>query len=282
MQYFKGYYFKCSENGKSIAMIPALHHDGKRRNASLQIITEDKVYIVPYSHIKFEKGIIRLGKNLFSEKGMVLNVDCGGCKINGRLCFQKLKKLKYDIMGPFKYVPFLQCRHSVISMRHSVKGEVNINDKKYSFHNGVGYIEGDRGRSFPKEYIWTQCHFENGSLMLAVADIPFMGFSFKGIIGAVVINGKEYRIATYLGARIYRIGNNTVIIKQGKYKLYARLLEEKHQELNAPVNGEMIRTIHESVSCKAYYKFSYKNRTLLEFESDNASFEYEMGEIFIS
>ncbi len=29
MQYFKGYYFKCSENGKSIAMIPALHHDGK-------------------------------------------------------------------------------------------------------------------------------------------------------------------------------------------------------------------------------------------------------------
>lgn len=278
MQYFKGYYFKCSENDRSFAMIPALHHDGKRRNASLQIITEDKVYIVPYSDIKFKKGIIRLGRNLFSEKGMSLNVDYDGCKINGKVYFKKLKKLKYDIMGPFQYVPFLQCRHSVVSMMHSVKGEIIINDTNYSFHNGVGYIEGDRGRSFPKEYIWTQCHFKNGSLMLAVADIPFLGFSFKGIIGAVVIAGTEYRIATYLGAKISHAGNNTVIIRQGKYKLYAKLLEEKHQDLNAPVNGEMIRTIHESVSCRAYYKFSYKNRTLVEFESDNASFEYEMRE----
>lgn len=278
MQYFKGYYFKCSENGRSFAMIPALHHDGKKRNASLQIITEDKVYIVPYSNIKFKKGIIRLGRNLFSEKGMSLNVDYDGCKINGKVYFKKLKKLKYDIMGPFQYVPFLQCRHSVVSMMHSVKGEIIINDTNYRFHNGVGYIEGDRGRSFPKEYIWTQCHFKNGSLMLAVADIPFLGFSFKGIIGAVVIAGTEYRIATYLGAKISHLGNNTVIIRQGKYKLYAKLLEEKHQDLNAPVNGEMIRTIHESVSCRAYYKFSYKNRTLVEFESDNASFEYEMRE----
>lgn len=278
MQYFKGYYFKCSENDKSFAMIPALHHDGKRRNASLQIITEDGVYIVPYSNIRFKKGIIRLGRNLFSEKGMSLNVDYDGCKINGKVYFKKLKKLRYDIMGPFKYIPFLQCRHSVVSISHFVKGQIIINDTNYSFNNGVGYIEGDRGRSFPREYIWTQCHFKNGSLMLAVADIPLMGFSFKGIIGAVVIDGKEYRIATYLGARISHIGNNAAIIRQGKYKLYAKLLEEKHQDLNAPVNGEMIRTIHESVSCRAYYKFSYKNRVLLEFESDNASFEYEMKE----
>lgn len=259
-------------------MIPALHHDGKRRNASLQIITENQVYIVPYSDIRFKKGIIRLGRNLFSEKGMSLDVDYAGCKINGKVYFKRLKKLRYDIMGPFKYIPFLQCRHSVVSIRHFIKGQIMINDTNYSFNNGVGYIEGDRGRSFPREYIWTQCHFKNGSLMLAVADIPLIGFSFKGIIGAIVIDGKEYRIATYLGARISHIGNNTVIIRRRRYKLYAKLLEEKHQDLNAPINGEMIRTIHESVSCRAYYKFSYKNRDLLEFESDNASFEYEIRE----
>lgn len=277
MQYFKGFYFKCSENNKSFAMIPALHHDGNRKNASLQIITKEQVYSIPYSDISFQRGIIRLGRNLFSEKGMSLNVDYDGCKINGKVYFKRLKKLKYDIMGPFRYIPFLQCRHSVVSMRHSVRGSIMINDTNYRFNNGVGYIEGDRGRSFPKEYIWTQCHFGNGSLMLAVADIPFMGFSFKGIIGAVVIDGREYRIATYLGARISHIGNRVVMIRQGNYKFYAKLLEETHQDLNAPINGEMIRTIHESVSCRAYYKFSYKNRDLLEFESDNASFEYEMG-----
>ncbi len=277
MQYFKGYYFKCSENDKSVALIPALHHNGNRKNASLQVITGEQVYSIPYSDIKFQNGIIKLGRNLFSEKGMSLDVNYGDCKIKGKVYFKSLKKLSYDIMGPFRYIPFLQCRHSVVSMRHFVKGNIVINDTNYSFNNGVGYIEGDRGYSFPKEYIWTQCHFKNGSLMLAVADIPFGIFSFKGIIGAVVIDGKEYRIATYLGARISYMGNNTVIIKQGNYKLYASLLEEHHQDLSAPVNGEMIRTIRESVSGRAYYRFSHKNRALLELESDNASFEYEMG-----
>lgn len=43
----------------------------------------------------------------------------------------------------------------------------------------------------------------------------------------------------------------------------------------APNHGLMNRTIHESVSCKAYYRFSYKEKVLFEFVSDRASFEFE-------
>lgn len=43
--------------------------------------------------------------------------------------------------------------------------------------------------------------------MLSVADIPMAGIHFTGIIGAILWMGKEYRIATYLGARVVKIQN---------------------------------------------------------------------------
>ena len=122
-------------------------------------------------------------------------------------------------MGPFRYVPFMECRHSVVSMKHTVNGSININGKAYSFDNAAGYIEGDRGYSFPKRYIWTQCIFENGSLMLSVADIPFGLFSFTGIIGIIHVNKKEYRFATYLRAKAVKIEKGEIIIKHMRVHL---------------------------------------------------------------
>lgn len=279
-QYFRGYYFKCCGEGSTAAFIPALHVDGEESSASLQVITGDTVFIIPYRDIKFDKhGFgVKIGRNYFSGRGMSLNVNTKGCKIHGKIRFGPLTKLKYNIMGPFQCIPFMQCRHTVISMSHTVKGDIQINDERYSFKNGTGYIEGDCGSSFPSEYIWTQCHCKNGSVMVAVADIPLMGLNFKGIIGIVMIGDKEYRIATYSGARVVSVSGDTVVIRQGKYKLSARLIEPNHQELNAPVNGKMARTIHESVSCRAEYVFSYRGKKMLEFTSDEASFEFEMGE----
>lgn len=178
-------------------------------------------------------------------------------------------------MGPFKFVPFMQCRHSVYSMKHKIKGQITVNGQRYIFNSGVGYIEGDGGSSFPNRYIWTQCCFKQGSIMLSVADIPILGFHFTGIIGVVLLNGKEYRIATYLGAKVKYVGNNTVSIKQGNYQLTATLVEKNSHPLYAPENGKMSRTIYENASCKASYRFSYKGKILSEFTSSRASFEYE-------
>ena len=45
--------------------------------------------------------------------------------------------------------------------------------------------------------------------------------------------------------------------------------------LRAPERGEMLRTIRESAACRARYRFQKDGRTLLAFETDRASFEYE-------
>ncbi len=275
--YFKGWYFKCSTKDKTIAFIPAYHYSNNKKSASLQIITDEKAVNIPFDTLEYhEKPLyVKIGNCVFSHKGIILDFKDDGLTLEGKICFEELSPIKYDIMGPFKYVPFMQCRHSVYSMSHKIGGQISVNDQLYNFENGIGYIEGDRGRSFPKKYIWTQCCFDNNSLMLSVADIPFLGFHFTGIIGVFLLNGKEYRLATYLGAKIKQISENTVTVKQGSFELTAKLLKKNAQPLAAPTNGDMRRTIHESASCQAYYRFSHKDRILCEFTTDKASFEFE-------
>ncbi|MGN0620447.1 MAG: tocopherol cyclase family protein [Porcipelethomonas sp.] len=275
--YFKGWYFKCSNKTKTIAFIPAFHRNNHKEAASLQIITDDAAFSIPFQSLQYRENplAVKMGENVFSEKGIRLNIKHDKLSANGALRFSGLSPIQYDIMGSFRFVPFMQCRHSVYSMRHRIDGQITVKGQQYVFRKGTGYIEGDCGSSFPKEYIWTQCHYRNGSLMLSVADIPLSGFHFTGIIGVIMLNGNEYRIATYLGAEVKQIGKDSVTIKQGDYQLTAKLLQKNPYPLAAPNNGIMNRTIHESASCMVYYQFSYKGKVLFEFISNRASFEFE-------
>lgn len=275
--YFKGWYFKCCTKEKTIAFIPAYHQNTNNKTASLQIITDDSAFNIPFQDLKYrEKPLhIKIDDCILSENGMKLNIQTKEVNVRGILKFSEISPIQYDIMGPFKFVPFMQCKHSIFSMKHQINGQIMLNGHQYIFKHGTGYIEGDCGISFPERYVWTQCHFKNGSLMLSVADIPFLGFRFTGIIGIVLLNGKEYRIATYFGAKMKYIGKNTVAVQQGNFRLTAKLLEKNAHQLYAPDNGKMNRTIHENASCKAYYRFSCKKQILCEFVSNRASFEFE-------
>jgi len=111
--------------------------------------------------------------------------------------------------------------------------------------------------------------------MLSVADIPFGLFRFTGIIGFVYLHGKEYRLATYLGAKPVRITSGEIIVRQGKYSLIIKPEDFSGHPLKAPVSGAMHRTIYEHPSCKVYFRFEENQKTLLELTAPNAAFEYE-------
>lgn len=275
--YFYGWYFKCQNNMQTFAVIPAFHKTNGICTCSIQVITNDGVWSVefPGTQWKRGKGLLSIGKNRFSKYGIQLSVNTPKLKLKGKLKFSELNPLKYDIMGPFCCVPFMECRHSVFSMHHFVNGMVSINGRKYTFRNDQGYWEGDRGHSFPKNYIWSQCFFIGGSVVLSVAEIPMARRHFMGIISVILWRGKEYRIATYLGAKVKYVGNRTICIGQGELELEVKLLREKKSPLRAPADGSMIRTVHESPSCRTYFCFRNKGSILFEFVSDQASFEYE-------
>jgi hypothetical protein len=282
-QYFKGWYFKVQSDKQAVAIIPAMHIDkSRKKSASIQIITESAAWALwfPYDQFicKGNQLQIKIGDNEFTQQGLKLHIETDTVSAYGDLQFGPLTPLAYDIMGPFCYVPFMECRHSVFSMTHQVKGTLHINQKEYRFDESVGYIEGDRGRSFPSVYLWTQCNFFDetpNSIMLSVAKIPLGFLDFTGIIGVIFWHGKEYRIATYLGAKVVKIGKGEIVIKQGGLKLTAVLIEKQGSLLYAPVSGNMERLIHESLFCTAYYMLEEDDRKIFEFRSDRASFEYE-------
>lgn len=277
--YFCGWYFKAQSGDRTLAVIAAYHSADNNPTCSLQFITDTGAWNVVFPYNKFNKSKdgfhVSIGNSTFSTSGITLDVHEEGIDVSGNLVYGLWTPIKYDIMGPFRFVPFMECRHSVISMYHTVNGKILLNGEEFVFNNSSGYIEGDRGYSFPKVYSWTQCIFEGGSLMLSIADIPFGPFRFTGIIGVVYLGGKEYRIATYLGAKQEKIENGEIIVKQGKMKFTAKLIEKHALPLKAPTRGEMSRIIRESASCRASYKLEIAGETLLCFESDKASFEYE-------
>lgn len=61
-------------------------------------------------------------------------------------------------------------------------------------------------------------------------------------------------------------------------ELETALLERSGHALQAPMNGDMVRTIHESTACRAFYRFCKEGHTLFEIETQMASFEYEFPE----
>lgn len=273
--YFCGWYFKCQSEKQTLAVIPAVHRSLQDKSCSIQLITDEGAWNFVFPYKDCQHFPIQIKDNSFDKNGISLNLKTPECTAVGSIRFGAVSPLRYDIMGPFKYVPFMECQHSVVSMKHTVNGELNINGMPYRFENALGYIEGDRGYSFPKEYAWTQCFFDGGSVMLSVADIPFGLFHFTGIIGVVLWHGKEYRIATYLGAKAVRIEGGEIVIHQGRSVLSVKLIEKNAHPLHAPIGGVMSRTIHESASCRASYRFEENGRTLFSFDSDRASFEYE-------
>ena len=276
---FCGWYFRCRSGDRTVALIPAAHTANGVRSGSLQIISDAGNWLIPFSRenirVSPDKPRAVLGKSVFRENGVWLDLYTDRLSVAGELRFGPLSTLRYDVMGPFRYVPFMECRHSVASMQHTINGSLRINETDYSFRDGMGYIEGDRGHSFPQQYAWTQCFFESGSLVLSVAEIPLGPLRFTGVICVIHFQGREYRLATYLGAKAEKIRDGEIIIRQGRLALTAALLEKNAYFLKAPASGAMTRSIRENVSCRAKYRFSVEGRTVFAFETEKAAFEFE-------
>lgn len=258
--YFKGYYYKHQKNDYTISFIPGISNN----HEFIQIITSDNSYYIPYI-----KG------NIFSKYGIMIDINYDNISIKGKIQYEDLHPIKRDIMGPFKYFP-MECKHEIVSMNHKLNGSLIINKKFIDFKGGNGYIEGDYGKSFPKEYIWVQSNDlpNNTSIMVSIANIPFMNTKFKGCICIIYYNDEEYRMASYLGARIIKYNQKKIIIKQGKYLLVANINNNKGYNLKAPYLGEMKKTIIESTNCNTRFRFYKNKRLIFDYNSKNSTYEY--------
>ena len=87
--------------------------------------------------------------------------------------------------------------------------------------------------------------------MCSIANIPFLLFNFIGLICSLIIDGLEYRFATYNNSKIVKYDINddkiNIILKKGDYFLYIKAIDNDGLKLVAPVKGEMNKDIKESI-----------------------------------
>lgn len=290
--YFEGWFYKqVSEDEKSvISFIPGislfdndLHsfvqymYIGLDRNGGKVIKSGYVKYPLKDFTFSNDPFMIKIGKNIFSESMVSVNLTDGKMNIKGNFNLGEFTPIKRsilmpNIMGFFAYIPKMECYHGVISMNHEVNGILRINSEDIDFNNGKGYIEKDWGTSFPKQYIWIQCNnFKNKttSVFSSAANIPFMEKSFRGYISNLSVDGKEYRFATYNNSilKIESItGKNVVIIfenKKAKLKIEAALRQPA--ELIAPQEGKMQKIIKEELSGEVkIYLLNKQNKDIYE------------------
>lgn len=299
--YFYGWYYRCQGADGILAVIPAVHLSEGKSSCSIQMITQAvslyREFPAESFRINRKRGILQIGENLFTKKGIRLDfqassVEKGGnenaCSgdshsgesitVRGTLRFGRFAEPKYDIMGPFALISGMECRHAVYSMRHTVNGAVSIGKEQIRFENGAGYMEGDSGTSFPDKYVWTQHFLTEGSFMLAAASIPLAGMHFTGTVGFLFYKNREYRFATYLGASVTRMRENELMIRQGRFRIRVRFPEQGGRMLKAPECGQMTRRVRENIACRAEYTVMYGRRVLLHTVTGQAASECDTKE----
>lgn len=266
---FEGWYFKHQKGKETLALIPGRAKSG----AFVQVITNRRSLHFDVPGLQVD-DTIQAGGCIFGTDGVVL--DLPGVK--GRLSYGPFSRLSGDIMGPFRFFP-MECRHGVISMRHRVRGSVEVEGETLDFDGGTGYIEKDSGTSFPSEYLWLQCNDFSFpcSIMAAVARIPFAGLHFTGCICSVLYGGKEYRLATYRGARVTAAGPKKLCIEQGPYRLEVSVTDRGNgHSLYSPVRGAMSGQIKECNNASGRFRLFLRDTALFDLSSENVSFECEL------
>jgi len=282
-KYFEGWYFKhVSSDLKHVwSFIPGISINDNEPHSFIQVIngiTGKSDYIsFPVDSFKWdkEKVFIKIGDSVFTDKYIDLNIKSGSINIEGRIdfidCVNYPKTIfSPGIMGWYSFVPYMECKHGIISVNHSLNGGINADGTVIDFTGGKGYIEKDWGTSFPEAWIWMQSNnFSNNgtSFTFSVAKIPWIGKFFIGFISFLFYNGEFIVFSTYnksaLTDLVHDENSVSMTLKNKKYILKVRTAKKTFGELKAPVSGNMSRRIKESVDSEVVLSLYDMNNNIL-------------------
>lgn len=293
--YFEGWYYKfvTADLSMTMSFIPGISINKKDPHSFIQVIInnneEIKTRYIKYNKNEFsydfDNDVLRLGNCVFSLGRVSIDIKDEDFEVDGLIEITNITPIKTtfispSIMGFFHYFPRMECNHDVVSMNHSINGEISIGKEKITFVEGKGYIEKDYGKSFPSKYIWIQTnHFKSldASLMFSYATIPYLGMKFRGLIANLITGDKEYRFATYNLSSVKKIeiDDNRVFveIKKGKYYLSLEGTNRHTIPLVAPKDGSMNNYIKEGLSGEVKVILKEKNKVIFSDLGVNAGIE---------
>jgi len=297
-RYFEGWYFKCisADRKHAVAIIPGMAADPQGvRHAFIQMIDavsgKTAYFHFPFSDFTAQRDRfdVQIDQNHFSAAGLSLNIASTEGTLKGNLKFLGAhvfpsSRFSPGIMGPFSFIPLMECYHAIIHLSHGLEGSIEIDGVTMDFTGGAGYIEKDYGSSFPRTYLWLQAsHFDHGdaSFVFSRARIPFLGRSFPGFFAYFSdFRHPACRFATYNRSKLLNwqvdpeLGtcSGKLIGPAGTLVFQAQMAGGGH--LRAPVDGLMDRVIVESITASVTLRLVDRQGQLIyEGSSSEAGME---------
>lgn len=215
-----------------------------------------------FEHSRFipdpDKFRITIDDNIFSEQELRINLPTmkANLQFSGNIPWPN-QWYSPGIMGPYTFLPFMECYHGIVSMDHTIAGQIEIDDEIIDFRNGRGYIEKDWGQSFPSAYIWLQSnHFSQPgiSVKVSVAKIPYLGYSFVGFIAGIWLGNQLIQFTTYNLSSLRKSVIDTekveLVMENKSFRLEIRVQREPATALASPILGLMDGRIEESMKAR--------------------------------
>ena len=264
-KYFEGWYFKVlnEQETNAFAIIPGIAIDDQGKGQAFIQVLDGKKQTARYHKFGVDEFSpspdrfnITIQNNNFSLQS--LHLDLPGLK--GELHFSNPvlwpnRWYSPGIMGPYTFLPLMECYHGIVSMDHEINGQIEVEGEVLDFNNGRGYIEKDWGQSFPSAYIWLQSnHFSQPgiSVKVSVAKIPYLGYSFVGFIAGVWLGDRLIQFTTYNRSVLRKSTIDTekveLVMENKKFRLEILVRRETATVLASPILGLMDGRIEESMN----------------------------------
>lgn len=268
---FEGWYLKFvdAEGQQPYALIPGVFL-GEDRHAFLQVL-DGRAGTAAYHRFPIEtfsaapdRFEVEIAGNRFSTAGVSLDIDADQSSakqgLRGEVRFGPwqpwpVTTFSPGIMGPYSFVPFMQCNHGILSLDHAIDGFIEVDGKRTAVDGGRGYIEKDWGRGFPAGYVWTHSnHFDRPGVCLtaAVATIPWLTGAFRGYIIGVLVDGELYRFTTYTKSVLEQLTMSDthlrLCIRNRTHRLDVHARKADGATLFAPYEEQMIERVAETMT----------------------------------
>jgi hypothetical protein len=269
--FFEGWYYKISfdDYKNTLVVIPGVHMNDENQHAFIMVAYENTSHYYRFPLESFSSStdeyILKIDdeKNLFSYDKLLVNLqpkdgDDATESFRMNLTFSShsiipdLSVIAPGTMGPYSWIPTMQCYHHVLSMKYHIHGSIEINQAENITMSGVGYLEKDWGNSFPSIWIWGQANqwanlpsTSSASLFFSLALIPwYFNLEFAGFLIVFEYNHQFYRFNTYLQSIVNDLSVNKDT-NQFSFNVYDVLFEYKlhistHLNQNENINGAML------------------------------------------
>lgn len=273
---FEGWYFKLVDaSGENpLAVIPGIFMGPSDRHAFIQVLdgSRGRSWYHRYDAVAFkpakETFDIWVGDTRIHSQGICFDIRNDQQTLTGEINLGPwspwpITTFSPGVMGPFSFLPFMECFHGILSMDHQVSGQIVMDGKMIDFDGGRGYMEKDWGRSFPEGYVWTQSNrFERPgvSVSASVAKIPFLGTAFRGFLVAILIDGTLHRFTTYNGGQIESLhltdSHLEIAVRNRSHRLEINARKTTGAMLMAPYEKQMLERVAETMTSTVEVRFS--------------------------